>query len=143
MHGMDRQCFVPMLSYEDGAAAMDWLMRVFGFEERIRWIDEEGKLSHGELAMGGAVVMLASGPEGYECPRRLGENYAPAKLWQRSPYIINGVLVHVPEVDGLYERCQRLGARVLGGIEDGEPGRRFRVEDLEGQRWFFMAPATV
>ena len=27
---------IPMLSYEDGAAALDWLAKPFGFRERTR-----------------------------------------------------------------------------------------------------------
>lgn len=27
-------------------------------------------------------------------------------------------------------------------IEDGPPGRRYRAEDLEGQRWFFIQRAA-
>jgi uncharacterized glyoxalase superfamily protein PhnB len=29
-----------MIAYRDGAAALDWLSKAFGFEERERWLDE-------------------------------------------------------------------------------------------------------
>ena len=38
---------IPMLSYEDGNAAMDWLARAFGFRERVRCHAPDGRLSHG------------------------------------------------------------------------------------------------
>jgi uncharacterized glyoxalase superfamily protein PhnB len=29
---------VPMIAYENGPAAMDWLTRAFGFFEMVRWM---------------------------------------------------------------------------------------------------------
>jgi uncharacterized glyoxalase superfamily protein PhnB len=40
---------VPMIAYEDGIAALDWLSRAFGFRERMRLADDSGRLSHGEM----------------------------------------------------------------------------------------------
>jgi PhnB protein len=37
----------PMIAYEDGPAAMDWLVRAFGFLEKLRMM-HEGRLAHGE-----------------------------------------------------------------------------------------------
>jgi len=47
---------IPMLAYEDGNAAMDWLCKVFGFTERARMLDDSGALSHGEITLGGGVI---------------------------------------------------------------------------------------
>ena len=33
---------IPMLSYENGAAAIEWLRRAFGFSEQDRFDDPEG-----------------------------------------------------------------------------------------------------
>ena len=134
------QTIVPMLSYEDGIAAMDWLIAAFGFTEKERWTDDAGRLSHGELEMSGQVVMLASPTPDYQSPKTLRENYPPAAKWQETPYIVNGVMVVVDDIDTLFARVQNAGAKILGAMENGFPGRRFRVEDLEGQRWFFLQP---
>lgn len=37
---------IPMISYEDGIAAMEWLAKAFGFRERARQTGSDGKLSH-------------------------------------------------------------------------------------------------
>ncbi len=42
---------VPMLSYEEVGAAMDWLVRAFGFREQTRLTDAAGTVNHGELAL--------------------------------------------------------------------------------------------
>ena len=39
---------IPMLAYLDGAAAIDWLVEAFGFEERERWADDDGTIVHAE-----------------------------------------------------------------------------------------------
>jgi uncharacterized glyoxalase superfamily protein PhnB len=54
------------------------------------------------------------------------------------PWIIDGVLVYVTDVEGHFAQAKAAGATILSRIEEGPPGRRYRAEDLEGHRWFFM-----
>jgi uncharacterized glyoxalase superfamily protein PhnB len=129
---------VPMLTYENGIAAMDWLCRVFGFTEKTRWLDDEGKLSHGELCMGEGMIMLANGNPDYQSPLRHRQSCNQSAKWYSVPYIINGALVYVDDVKEHFERSKKLGAFILSDLEFGEPGTRYRAEDLEGQRWMFM-----
>ena len=49
---------IPMIAYEDGPAAMDWLAKAFGFRERARMIGQDGRLSHGEMETGSGVIMI-------------------------------------------------------------------------------------
>jgi PhnB protein len=132
------QLIVPMLAYENGVEAIEWLCRVFGFTEKLRWLDESGRLSHGEITMEDQVIMLASPTPGYQSPKRLRLEYAPAAQWYQVPYIINGVLVYVADVEHHYKLAGERGAVILTGLERGGPGTRYRAEDLEGQRWMFM-----
>ena len=127
-----------MLSYENGMAAMDWLHRAFGFEETARYTAPDGRLSHGEMNVGGGLVMLASPTPDYQSPRRHREVCAQAGKWLSVPWIIDGVLVYVTELDRHFARAKAAGATILSEIEDGPPARRYRAEDLEGHRWFFM-----
>jgi len=48
----DNPSVIPMMAYENGPEAMNWLVRAFGFTERERAINKEGRLSHGELQAG-------------------------------------------------------------------------------------------
>jgi uncharacterized glyoxalase superfamily protein PhnB len=136
----DPQAVVPMLSYEDGAAAMDWLVAAFGFTERTRWLDDNGNLSHGELVAGGGLIMLAGGSPGYEGPRHHREHCAAAAAWSEVPWVIDGIMVRVNNVDAHFERAKQAGARILSEPEDQPYGRLYRVEDLEGHRWMFQQP---
>jgi PhnB protein len=129
---------VPMIAYADGIAAMDWLIEAFGFEERERRISDDGLLSHGELAVGvDGLVMLATPTPKYEGPARHREHCAEAAAWSTVPWIIDGVLVEVDDLDGHFERARAAGARILSEPEVIEGGgfRRYRAEDLEGHRW--------
>ena len=55
---MDNQSpqIIPMSSYEDGIAAMDWLCNVFGFSERARMVDDNEIRTHGEITLGAASL---------------------------------------------------------------------------------------
>jgi uncharacterized glyoxalase superfamily protein PhnB len=133
------QGVTPMLAYEDGAAALDWLSRVFGFKERTRMQDKSGRLTHGEMETGHGVIMLASPTADYQGPRRHRDSCASAKKWSSVPYIIDGVMVEVDDVDAHFHRAKSGGALILSEPEDTPYGRHYRVEDLEGHRWMFLS----
>jgi len=134
----NNQQIIPMLAYEDGVAAMNWLCKVFGFTEKTRMLDDEGRLSHGELVLGNGIVMLASPTPDYQSPKRHCQVCEATAKWYQVPYIINGILVSVDDVEKHYQHAKECGATILSGIETGGPGTRYRVEDLEGQRWMFI-----
>jgi uncharacterized glyoxalase superfamily protein PhnB len=132
------QQIIPMLAYEDGVAAMNWLCEVFGFKEVMMMVDDNGRLSHGEIAMGNNIVMLAEPSPDYQGPSRHAQSCDIAAKWYSVPYIINGVLVYVDDVKQHYEHAKNTGATILSEPEEGYPGTRYRAADLEGQRWMFM-----
>ncbi|HEX5171454.1 MAG TPA: VOC family protein [Cyclobacteriaceae bacterium] len=135
---MASQQVIPMLSYEDGTAAMDWLCRVFGFEQKERMLDDRGKLIHGEIILGDGIIMLASPSPDYQSPKRHRRNCESTRKFYEVPWIINGVLVYVEDLISHYEKAKQEGAVILSEPEDDFPGLRYRAEDLEGQRWMFM-----
>lgn len=135
---MAEQDVIPMISYEDGVAALEWLVEAFGFIELARWLDDQGRLSHGEVKTGNGIVMLASPTPDYESPRRHRQTCDAARKWSEVPWVVDGVLVYVDDVDAHYEKAKAAGATILSEPETGEPGKRYRVEDVEGHRWMFM-----
>jgi len=134
---MDQQ-IIPMLAYENGVEAIGWLCKVFGFTEKTRWLDAAGRLSHGEIAIGEHIIMLAEPTSDYQSPRHHRSTCAIAAKWYEVPYIINGVLVYVDDVEKHFKTAKEGGAIILSAIDTGGPGTRYRAEDLEGQRWMFM-----
>lgn len=129
---------IPMIAYENGPAAMDWLARAFGFRERTRMLAKDGRLSHGEMQAGDGLIMVATPSPHYHGPKHHREECEAARAWSEVPYIVDGVLVYVDDAEKHFERAQAAGARILSPLEDGVEGKRYRAEDLEGHRWMFL-----
>ena len=129
---------VPMIAYEDGIAALEWLRSAFGFRETARLTTPDGKLTHGEMEAGNGLIMVASPTPEYRSPKRHREVCEQARKWSAVPWIIDGVLVYVDDLDRHLARAKAAGATILSDIEEGPPGRRYRAEDVEGHRWFFF-----
>ena len=132
------QIFVPMLAYENGVAALEWLRDVFGMEIKEKWLDDDGRLSHGELEYLGQRIMLAEPTPQYQNPKTVRESYPPAAELAKVPYVMNGVLIYVKDLNAVTERAIKHGGTALSEIETGFPGTRIRIEDPEGQRWFVI-----
>ena len=124
--------------YKDGVAALEWLARAFGFRETARLTQPDGRLSHGEMLAGDGLIMLASPTPDYQGPRRHRQSCEQARKWSTVPWIIDGVLVYVDDLEGHFARAKAAGATILSGIETDPPGARYRVENIEGHRWFFF-----
>jgi uncharacterized glyoxalase superfamily protein PhnB len=131
-----------MLSYEDVANAADWVSRAFGFRETGRWNDADGRVTHVNMELDGAMVMLGFPGPDYQSPRHHAEVCDLARAWTTTPYVIDGVLVYVDDIDAHLERALASGASILSPVEDN-PGigqRNYRAEDVEGHRWMFAQP---
>src|SRR2546430_16028282 len=89
---------IPMIAYENGPAAMDWLARAFGFRERARFLGDGGRLSHGEMEAGDGVIMLATPPPHHHGPKRPRGESGAARQGAGGPYIVDGGLVYGGDV---------------------------------------------
>jgi PhnB protein len=107
------------------AAAIDWLGRAFGFQERLRFADEDGTVTHAELTLGdGAVYLGHPGPD-YRSPKQVGT----------SSHLVH---VYVDDVEAHHALAVAARAPGLGELQETPYGdRRYDTEDLEGQRWSF------
>jgi uncharacterized glyoxalase superfamily protein PhnB len=134
---------VPMMAYRDGVQAVDWLVAAFGFTERVRMVNDEGRLEHAELAAGSGTIMLATPSPDYEGPALHRGHCESSARWQEVPYLVDGLLVLVDDVDAHFNRATEHGATVLTGVESTEHGKRYRAEDLEGHRWMFVERGSI
>ena len=134
------QRIIPMLAYADAASAIGWLTAAFGFRERetVRHTDDAGVVTHAELELDGATIMLATPNADYRGPRQHAETCDDARRWLDNPWVIDGVFVEVDDLDAHHAQAVAAGARILRVPE--EPGVGFRIytaEDPEGHRWMF------
>jgi uncharacterized glyoxalase superfamily protein PhnB len=58
-----------MLSYEEVGRAADWIAQAFGSEERERYPDDDGTVTHVTLVLDGGMVFLGY-PSGLAAPGR-------------------------------------------------------------------------
>jgi uncharacterized glyoxalase superfamily protein PhnB len=129
---------VPMMAFEDVGGALDWLAAAFGFRERTRFEESDGRITHAEMEMEDGVIMLANPTPDYQSPRRHRESCQQARKWSEVPYVIDGLLVYVQDVDKHFAQARDAGATILSEPEDQSYGdRNYRAEDLEGHRWMF------
>ncbi len=137
------QTIVPFIAYEDAAAAIDWLTEAFGFREdpAARITADNGVVGHAEMDVGdGSVIYLSTPTPDYESPKHHRETCAAAAKWSENPWVIDGLLVQVDDVDAHHARAAAAGATVLRAPEDvPEIGiRLWSAEDVEGHRWMFV-----
>src|SRR2546430_9370935 len=125
---------IPMIAYEDGPKAMDWLSSAFGFKERARLLSKDGRLSHGEMEAGDGVIMLATPTPDYQAPRRHRAECEPAQKWSTVPYIVDGVLVYVDDVNEHYRRAKQRGAAMLPQADAAHHGKRLPAAGLQAHR---------
>ncbi len=125
------QRVVPYLAYADASAAMEFLCRAFGFEERFRLPMPDGRIGHAEMAYAGHVLMLASAYEelGFTSPRNLPAVHAQVQLW-------------VDDVDAHYQRALSEGATIASPPKNQHGQRSYRALDCEGHRWIFSMPLS-
>ena len=128
-----------MLAYENGIAALEWLKQAFGFEENMDMRMMEGeRLTHAELRSGDNIMMLATPGPDYESINKHRSHCRQTDKWLQVPWVVNGLLVHVDNIDTHFKNAKENDAEILSEIEDGFPGRRYRCADIEGHRWMFM-----
>jgi uncharacterized glyoxalase superfamily protein PhnB len=112
----------PYLTYRDVAAAIEWLARVYGFTETLRYAEPDGRISHAEmLAPDGGVVMLGS--------TGTQESTGAANAF---------FVVDVSDVQAHHDRVISHGATIFKQLADLPYGiRSYSTVDLEGFRWDF------
>ncbi len=140
-----RKVAIPMIAYEDVAAAIPWLESAFGFREDTdgRYTEPDGRVTHAQLELDGAVVMLGWPGANYQSPARHVATCAAAAKWSELPYVIDGVVVYVDDVDAHHRRARNAGAVILMEPRDQPYGRLYNAADLEGHRWMFLqAPVS-
>ena len=121
----------PRLAYADERAALDYLVRVFGFAEirEARMEFDDHVLAW--LRMGDGIVMIG------HTNHDVHQIYSPREVGHATT-MLN---VYVDNVDEHYAHAVAAGADVTMELQDAFYGeRRYEATDLEGHRWHFAEP---
>lgn len=122
---------IPTMRYIDARAAIEWLCKAFGFEERLVVPGDNGTIVHAQLVFGNGMIMVGSAR---------GDDFG--KL-QKPPSELGGVgsqssYIIVEDADKHYARAVEAGAEVVMKIKDQDfGGRGYSCRDPEGHLWNF------
>jgi uncharacterized glyoxalase superfamily protein PhnB len=123
--------------YED-PAMLDWLVRAFGFEVRLKVEGEGGGIVHSELTFGDGLIMVGA----------LGKAAAPPGAKWRSPKAVGGantqsLCIYVDDVEAHYAQAKAAGAKIVRELKTSDYGAEhwadqgYMAEDPEGHLWYF------
>jgi uncharacterized glyoxalase superfamily protein PhnB len=118
----------PVLTYRNAPAAIEFLAKAFGFEQRAAYTrdGDPSIIEHAQMSwpLGGGVMFGTAGKDDSPFARRTPGNDA--------------VYVVCADPDALFERAVEAGAEVVRGLVDEDYGSRgFTVRDPEGNLWSF------
>jgi uncharacterized glyoxalase superfamily protein PhnB len=118
----------PALRYRDASAAIDWLQKAFGFQEKAVHRGDDGVVKHAELQLGSGLIML-------------GQHRAEGGMESSSPGSLastSSIYVVVPDPDAHHARARSAGAAIVRELVDQDYGsREYSARDLEGNVWSF------
>jgi uncharacterized glyoxalase superfamily protein PhnB len=128
---LGHQRIVPYLHYEDSGAALEYLCRTFGFQERHKMVSDDGSVMHAEVGYKSNVVMFGTLRDAQNKPKDMTK----AKELVDRP---GSILVYVDDVDAHFARAKTAGAKILAPLEDKSYGdRMYAAVDPEGHQWYF------
>lgn len=116
----------PMLSVKNAPAAIEWYQQALGAEEILRLTDSSGKVSHCEMRIGMARIMVSD-----EFPEI--DVYSPESIGG-SPVML---LLEVEDVDALFRRAVAAGATSVRAVA-GDKLRNGKLVDPFGHRWMIL-----
>jgi uncharacterized glyoxalase superfamily protein PhnB len=126
---MNKSAVIPCLRYRDAPAAIDWLVKVFGFEKHLVVPNKSGGIEHAQLSLGGGMIMLGSVAD------------TPFNDLMKQPDEIGGAETQsaylvVADADRAHAAVLAAGGKVVIPIKDEDyGGRGFSCRDLEGHVW--------
>jgi steroid delta-isomerase-like uncharacterized protein len=123
---------IPTFRYQDAAAAIEWLCRAFGFEQRFVVPDDRGGIAHAQLTFGNGMIMLGSAYDDDPFSRLRGAPGALGGVVTQSAYLI------VTDPRAHHDRAVASGAEIAFPLEDKDyGGSGYSCRDLEGHVWSF------
>jgi len=115
---------LPHICYRDIAVAIEWLTRVFGFEEHYRYGPPDAPQG-AQMHLGDAWIMLNGPRKGRDVPAEAG-------------YETQSLTVFVEDVDAHCARAKAAGVTLFEELHETMYGeRQYGAIDLDGHRWLF------
>lgn len=114
------QQVIPYLTVTDAKAQMDFMLKAFGAEELERMTTPDGAVMHGEVKVGGCVIMVGQAREESQVRKSM-------------------IYLYVEDCDAVYAKALAEGATSVSELEDQFYGDRHgAVEDSNGNHWYIV-----
>lgn len=111
---------IPALRYRDAPAAIDFLVKAFGFAVNARHDGDDGRVEHAQLTFGDGMVMLGSQRD---------------DAWTTGK---SSIYVIVDDPDAHHDTASAAGAEIVMPLTDQDYGSRdYAALDPEGNIWSF------
>jgi PhnB protein len=115
------QRIMPYLLIQDVEGLIRFMQDIFGAEEKLRHVDDDGRIRHAEITLGDSTVMIGGATEEWTA--------MPASLF-----------IYVDDVDSAFKKAIEAGAKSIIDPADKEYGRTCGVEDRWGVTWWITSP---
>jgi uncharacterized glyoxalase superfamily protein PhnB len=123
---------VPYLYYEDATAALEFLVRAFGFAEVEAVRDDEGVVWHAQVRAGDGLVLVGPGIEDFGTRGITDPEWAVCRIH-----------VLVDDLDAHHRRAVAEGATIRWAPAEHVGGERIYIAaDPGGHQWIFAQPIT-
>lgn len=111
------QTVMPYLILKDVTDFIDFAKNVFGATELAVYKDDNDRIIHSEIQIGGSTIMIG----------QAGENWSIQNA---------GLYINVENTDSTFQKALAHQASVVMPIEDKEYGRSGGVLDPQGNTWW-------
>ncbi|MGV3539445.1 MAG: VOC family protein [Rufibacter sp.] len=115
------QTVMPYLIVPNADQFLDFLRNVFGAEEKLKHLRNDGQIMHAEMTIGTSTLMLAEATD----------------QWTAQPA---GLYIHVANADETYQKALNAGATSVMEVSNQSYGRSGGVKDPHGNTWWVVSP---
>ena len=122
---------IPSVRYRDAHAAIEWLVRVFGFNKQAVYEGPGGTVAHAQLTHGAGMLMLGSEGNAGEFAKHM------TTLAETGGRETIGLTLIVEDCDAVYAAAKKAGAEIVQELTAPDyGGKAFACRDLEGHVWW-------
>jgi uncharacterized glyoxalase superfamily protein PhnB len=115
-----QQTVIPYLIIPEAHRFFDFIKEVFNGHETSRFMNEDQSLMHGEVSIGGSIIMFGNS----------------GGQWQSQPA---GLFIYVENADETFKKALDNGASVVMEMSDKDYGRTGGVQDPFGNTWWITS----
>lgn len=123
---------LPYLYYRDTRAALEFLVKAFGFTEITAVRDDDGNVWHADLSTGDGIVMIGPGMADFGTSPVSDPTSASARTF-----------VYVDDCDEHCGRAREAGARIIDEPSTQGPNRVYCTADCGDHQWIFGTPLPL